>query len=152
MDTFIVFRVFNGYDSNDGSKENGVLIAHIRNGAGGTIYGSPDFVWEYANPGIDPSMFVMCYRDKTDTDPVYAELWCKRDTGWNEFNFEVISESANHVTPWQQNWILDGGQSTKGEEDSLPADKTQPVSTSNMLKGGNPSVTATTLPAETWTG
>lgn len=151
-DTFIAFRVFNGYVSNDGSNENGVLIAHIRNDAGGTMAVSPDFVWEYANPGIDPSMFVMCYKDKTDTDPVYAELWCKRDTGWDEFNFEVIYESEDYLTQWHQNWILDGGQVTKGGEASLPSDMTQLVSTINKLKGVNPDVSSITLTSAGWTG
>ena len=149
-DTFIVFRVFNGYDSNDGSNENGVLIAHIRNGAGGTISGSPDFVWEYANPAIDPSMFVMCYKEKTDTDPVYAELWCKRDTGWDEISFEVVFENATRDV--LQYWILDGGQVTKGGEASLPSDMTQLVSTINKLKGVNPDVSSITLTSAGWTG
>lgn len=149
-DTFIVFRVFNGYDSNDGSNENGVLIAHIRNNAGGIMSDSPDFVWEYANPGIDPSMFVMCYKEKTDTDPVYAELWCKRDTAWDSISFEVVFESETYgAAQW---WILDGGQVTKGGEASLPSDMTQLVSTINMLKGVNPSVTSISLPTASWTG
>lgn len=149
-DTFIVFRVFNGYVSNDGSNENGVLIAHIRNNAGGTIQVSPDFVWEYANPGIDPSMFVMCYKDKTDTDPVYAELWCKRDTNWDRISFEVVFE--NETKGVSQYWILDGGQVTKGGEASLPSDMTQLVSTINKLKGVNPDVSSITLTSAGWTG
>lgn len=148
-DTYIAFRVSNAYDKNHGSTEQGILLAHIRANATAGI-GNIQFVWEYANPGIDPSEFVVCYQDKTDTSPIHAELWCKRAESWNRMCFEVISELDAYG--FCQNWILDGGFVTKGGEASLPSDMTQLVSTINMLKGVNPSVTSISLPTASWTG
>ena len=149
LDTYIAFRVMNGYNRNHDSTEQGILLAHIKTNPTAGI-DTIQFVWEYANSGIDPSEFVMCYQDKTDTSPVHAELWCKRAEPWNRMCFEVISELETFG--FCQDWILDGGFVTKGGEASLPSDMTQLVSTINKLKGVNPDVSSITLTSAGWTG
>lgn len=154
-DTYIAFRVFNPYigvnSAKNHTRENGILDAHIRTD-GQTKIQEANLVWEYANDFIEPSSFVMCYRESEDPLGIVAELWVKRDTPWSTINFEVISESGNGNLSWNQDWILDGGQTTKGGEASLPSDMTQLVSTINKLKGVNPDVSSITLTSAGWTG
>lgn len=102
-DTFISFRVTATFGS--GTDHTGILHAHVRTGSDSCVE-SVHFTWEIANSKIDISHFVLAYPTSATSGDI--ELWMYDDTDWRVTTFEVIHETNNYMSRYQNDgvWTL----------------------------------------------
>lgn len=92
-DRRISFKVSGGFGSDD--YRCGVLTAHLRTGANKNEE-SVWFRWEYATNLIDPSKFVLIYKNTTNTS-TDVELWVKIDEPYTFYHFTVLTEEYRDI-------------------------------------------------------
>lgn len=126
-DSGITFKVTRGYG--DYSTNVGVLTAHFRTDANG-YWESGELEWEYAASGIDVNKFVLAYNNSTS--PIIVELWCKCDTPWAGYHFDVIAEN-NRIERKTNYWTLYNTWSA-GSASDITSGYTQITSTLSTLK------------------
>lgn len=92
-DRRISFKVSGGFGSND--SRCGVLTAHLRTNE----HKNEESVWlrwEYATNLIDPSKFVLIYKNTTNTS-TDVELWVKIDEPYVFYHFTVLTEEYRDI-------------------------------------------------------
>lgn len=101
--TFLVSPGYGAVSSQTGGygEKYGLLTAHLRAGTGITSVNAADLYWHYAQPGIDPSHFVMVYKLTSGTS-LYAELWARNSTSWQTLMFNAIDMGGRNGR-----WIYD---------------------------------------------
>lgn len=99
-DNLITFKVSRGYS--DSSRAVGILTAHFRTTSAG-YWESGELVWEYAGSGIDANDFVLAHN--ASAKPTIVELWCKCDTQYAGYHFDVISENSR-ISRLSSKWTL----------------------------------------------
>ncbi len=87
-DRWITFAVTTGYG--DASNTIGILTAHFRTNST-KVWESGELKWQVAGSGIDPTKFVIAYKNTANTSCA-VELWVKIDSGYRYYHFDAISE------------------------------------------------------------
>ena len=87
-DRWITFAVTTGYG--DASNTIGILTAHFRTNST-KVWESGELKWQVAGSGIDPTKFVIAYKNTANTSCA-VELWAKIDSAYRYYHFDVISE------------------------------------------------------------
>lgn len=118
-DRRISFKVSGGFGSND--SRCGVLTAHLRTNE----HKNEESVWlrwEYATNLIDPSKFVLIYKNTTNTS-TDVELWVKIDEPYVFYHFTVLTEEYRDIFA-DYSWTL-YNQSSAGYADAPTSGYTQ---------------------------
>lgn len=99
VDCHIIFSVYNTYA--DTSTKMGILKAHLRTSSTGQ-WSSSELVWLNKTSSISLGDFVLVHN--SSASPAVVELWCKCSTGYQGYNFDVISEGTR--TSRSNSWTL----------------------------------------------
>ena len=122
-DRRISFKVSGGYGAN--SLACGILTAHLRTNE----HKNAEAVWlrwEYATNYIDPSKFVLIYKNTTNTS-TDVELWVKIDEPYTFYHFTVLTEEYRDIFA-DYSWTL-YNQHSAGYADAPTSGYKQIVST-----------------------
>lgn len=133
-DPRIIFLVSGTYSSY--IRRVGILEAHFRSSVNKT-WESGELRWILASDEVPLGNFVLAY--KNGTDSVTVELWCKCDSGYNGYHFDVIGE-GNRTSRGNRSWKLYDTWSA-GSQASLPSGYTTIESTLFTLSNEAPSIT-----------
>ena len=130
IDSSITFKVFRGYG--DVSSATGILTAHFRTSGTVGSWESGQLVWEYADSGLDPSKFFLCYKATSGTS-VDVQLYVCVDVAYAHYHFDVLSE-GDRVSN-KTHWTLYNADSA-GQSASLPSGYTSITSTFSKIANG----------------
>ena len=111
-DRRISFKVSGEFGTN--SWACGILTAHLRTNEN-KIAESAWLQWEYATNLIDPSKFVLIYKNTTNTS-TDVELWVKIDQPYTFYHFTVLTEEYRDIFA-DYSWTL-YNQSSAGYADA----------------------------------
>nr|DAH86156.1 MAG TPA: hyaluronidase [Bacteriophage sp.] len=128
-DRWITFLV-NGASS-DFSTRVGILKLRFRS-SGTKLWESGALQWESVSSNITLANFVLAY--KNGTDNVTVELWCKCESSYNGYHFDVLGEGSR-VGRSSRDWTLYNTW-TAGSQAALPTGYTTINST--LLTFSNP--------------
>lgn len=128
-DRWITFLVNGAYS--DFSTRVGILKLRFRS-SGTKLWESGALQWESVSSNITLANFVLAY--KNGTDNVTVELWCKCESSYNGYHFDVLGEGSR-VGRSSRDWTLYNTW-TAGSQAALPTGYTTINST--LLTFSNP--------------
>lgn len=128
-DRWITFLVNGAYS--DFSTRVGILKLRFRS-SGTKLWESGALQWESVSSNITLANFVLAY--KNGTDNVTVELWCKCESSYNGYHFDVLGEGSR-VGRSSRHWTLYNTW-TAGSQAALPTGYTTINST--LLTFSNP--------------
>ena len=127
-DRAITFKVHKGYGDN--STATGILTAHFRTKGTIGVFENAQMVWEYADSGIDPSKFFLCYKETSGTS-LDIQLYVCVDGAYSFYHFDVLSEGSRSTNG--SYWTLYSANSA-GQSASLPEGYTVITSSFSTIK------------------
>ncbi len=131
QDRSITFKVSRCYG--DGTTATGILTAHARTN-GNSYWESGELKWEYANKGIDPSLFILAHN--TSTKPTKVELWLKVSSAYTIYHMDVITTGTrtdSYSKSTLNGWTLYTTK-TAGSNSAITSGYTQVVSDTNYFR------------------